>query len=116
MERITRHLEALVRALQEYGPLRRADLTGVEGLRGARPVQLERLLEQAVAAGAVNVTGDRIEAVPVDAPTADEADSVRASGLLRILAIDFESVVRTTAAYPYVERRAFQVGALPTAA
>lgn len=112
MERITRHLEALVRALQEHGPLRRADLTGVEGLRGARPVQLERLLEQAVAAGAVNVTGDRIEAVPVDAPAADEADGVRASGPLRIVAIDFESVVRTTAAYPYVERRAFQVGAL----
>lgn len=112
VERITRHLEALVRAVQEHGPLRRADLTGVEELRGARPVQLERLLEQAVAAGAVTVTGDRIEAVPVEAPAADEADGVRASGPLRIVAIDFESVVRTTAAYPYVERRAFQVGAL----
>ncbi len=112
MERITRHLEALVRAVQEHGPLRRADLAGIEELRGARPVQLERLLEEAVAAGAVTVTDDRIEAVLVAAPAADEADGTRASGPMRIVAIDFESVVRTTAAYPYVERRAFQVGAL----
>jgi hypothetical protein len=106
------HLEALIAAVRERGPLRHADLAGVDALRGARPVQLEQLLAEAVAAGAVTVTGDRIEAVAPEAPGGDEAGDTRAPGPLRIVAIDFESVVRTTATFPYVERRAFQVGAL----
>ena len=103
------HLDALIAAVRTRGPLVRADLRDVEGLRGTRPNQLERLIEEAAASGAIELDGERLVAVANAA--VDETSGPR-GGPVRIVAIDFEAVVRTTAQHPYVERRAFQVGAL----
>lgn len=92
----------------------------IEALRGARPNQLERLIAQAVAAGLIIDAGGVLTAVPeaadgIDAgthPGEPPPAGGRENRPLRLVAIDFESVVRTTAAHPYTDRRAFQVGAL----
>ncbi len=104
-------LDALVAAVRQRGPLRRAVLAQLDELRGARPNQIERLLAAGIAAGRLTDDGDRI-GTPVVAGTDDDRPVRRRDRPLRIVAIDFEAVVRTTAAHPYVDRRAFQVGAL----
>jgi RecQ family ATP-dependent DNA helicase len=107
------HLEALVAAVRANGPLRRADIAKIPQLHGARPNQLERLIRVAVDAGTLISKGDQLTAVTADEGEDDEGRGrVPRERALRVVAIDFESVVRTTAEHPYVERRAFQVGAL----
>lgn len=109
-------LDALIAAVNEQ-PLTRPELAGVETLHGLRPVQLERLIGQAVDAGAlIDDDGTLRPAAPAEEPPAPDPQPQppgRPAGRpMRVVAIDFESVVRTTAAEPYTERRAFQVGAL----
>lgn len=86
-------------------------------LRGARPNQVERLITQAVEAGLIVDDGGLLSVKPHQGsePAGDEGpghNAGRAGHPLRVVAIDFESVVRTTATHPYTDRRAFQVGAL----
>jgi Rad3-related DNA helicase len=114
------HLRALVEAVQNR-PRRRSELGEVEALRGARPNQLERLITAAVDAGLI-VDDDGVLRAPDDGTDrrgeepeqagAGRGDAGGGGRPLRVVAIDFESVVRTTAAHPYTDRRAFQVGAL----
>jgi hypothetical protein len=108
------HLSALVEAVRAR-PLRRPELAEVDALRGARPNQLERLITQAVDGGLIIDDGGVLRAAPApEEASADQDRSAQDRGLrpVRVVAIDFESVVRTTAEHPYTERRAFQVGAL----
>lgn len=104
------YVAALVAGIRERGSLRRIEIADIEQLRAARPAQLERLIAEAVEAGAVIDDGQRLR-LPAE-PAPEAAGPARDSGPVRVVAIDFESVVRTTAAHPYVERRAFQVAAL----
>lgn len=96
-------------------PLRRPELAEIDALRGARPNQLERLITQAVNDGLIVDDGGVLRAVEPSEPEAAPGSAGtedRGPRPLRVVAIDFESVVRTTAEHPYTERRAFQVGAL----
>ena len=107
------YLDALVAALQAQ-PLRPADLARVPALKGARAGQLARLIADGVAAGRIVDEGGLLRAVKAGGePGHREDEKPPATGRpLRVVAIDFESVVRTTAVKPYTERRAFQVAAL----
>ena len=109
------YLDALVAALQA-GPLRRPELTRVPALRGARPPQVERLIADGVASGRLVDEGGIVRALRSDQPGREGAAQPRAAARtgrpFRVVAIDFESVVRTTVTKPYTERRAFQVAAL----
>lgn len=108
------HLVALVEAVRTR-PLRRPELASVDAFRGARPNQLERLITQAIDEGLIVDDHGLLRAVPSSEEAAPERGApTQDRGLrpTRVVAIDFESVVRTTAAHPYTERRAFQVGAL----
>lgn len=74
--------------------------------------RLSMLVEQAVSAGLLHerdgllfAEGDAVSEVPE--PQLDESRTG-----LRVVTIDVESVVRTTAAAPHVERRIFQIGAV----
>lgn len=96
-------------------PLRRPELAEIDALRGARPNQLERLITQAVDDGLIVDDAGVLRAV--EPPETEHTPSPgtaedRGQRPLRVVAIDFESVVRTTAEHPYTERRAFQAGAL----
>lgn len=107
------YLDTLVAALQAR-PLRPADLARVPALRGARAGQLARLVADGVAAGRIVDEGGLLRAVMAGGER-DRREDEKPSGAgraLRVVAIDFESVVRTTAVKPYTERRAFQVAAL----
>jgi RecQ family ATP-dependent DNA helicase len=106
-------LDQLVAAVRDQGPMTRAELMQVPSLRGARPAQLERLISSAVEAGLLVDESGRLRAVVQgDAPENAPDQELTRDRPLRAVAIDFESVVRSTAAKPYVERRPFQVGAL----
>jgi RecQ family ATP-dependent DNA helicase len=111
-------LDELVAAVRSAGEIDRPALTRIDALRGYRPAQIEALVQQAIALGLLVDDSDgrlhqAIHPGPSpEAPLAGEA-ALRGRGRpLRVVAIDFESVVRTTAARPYLERRAFQIGAL----
>ncbi|HVM26574.1 MAG TPA: DEAD/DEAH box helicase [Mycobacteriales bacterium] len=104
-------VSVLVNAVRAQGSMRRAQVADIDRLRGARPAQLERLIADAVAAGLLVDDGTvlRVPAPAVDVAAEPDGEPDRP---MRVVAIDFESVVRTTAEDPYVERRAFQVAAL----
>ncbi len=109
-------LDALVEALRQ-GPIRPGELGRVPALRGARPRQLQRLIDDAVSAGLIVDDGDLLRAVDAgQRPKRPEGDGEPSGGRegrpMRVVAIDFESVVRTTSTRPYTERRAFQVAVL----
>jgi Rad3-related DNA helicase len=75
--------------------------------------RVQALITQAVQAGALVVSGDSVRAAAADetprrtASTREDADE-----LVRAVVVDLESVVRTTAAEPYLEKRIFQIGAV----
>lgn len=108
-------LDALVAALRER-PLRPDELGRVPPLRGARATQLARLVADGVADGRIVDEGGLLRAAETDLQArtggAAETSAPRVGQPMRVVAIDFESVVRTTATKPYSERRAFQVAAL----
>ncbi len=75
--------------------------------------RVQALIAQAVQAGALAVSGDSVRAAAVDEtprPTASTRED--ADELVRAVVVDLESVVRTTAAEPYLEKRIFQIGAV----
>jgi len=95
--------------------MRHAELSRIESLRGAQPAQLDRLVREAVDGGLLHDDGHQLTAAQPaeDEPEEESGPTERpADRPVRVVAIDFESVVRTTAAKPYVERRAFQIAAL----
>ncbi|MBV9662172.1 MAG: DEAD/DEAH box helicase [Acidimicrobiales bacterium] len=75
---------------------------------------MARLIADGVAAGRIVDAGGLLRvAGAAAAPDRDkEPEPARAGRPMRVVAIDFESVVRTIATKPYTERRAFQVAAL----
>lgn len=83
-----------------------------QGLPSARVAALVR---EALAVGAIHERGGRLYALPKEqgAELPDHAFSSASavSRPLRAVVVDVESVVRTIAAEPYVEKRIYQVGA-----
>ncbi|SFC82805.1 ATP-dependent DNA helicase RecQ [Streptomyces aidingensis] len=82
-----------------------------------------RLLAQALEAGLLREDAGRLYPATVDSRTDEPADEPAAGSApaagpgarppgLRGVAVDLESVVRTTAVEPYTERRIFQIGAV----
>ncbi|WP_225844918.1 DEAD/DEAH box helicase [Streptomyces sp. HPF1205] len=92
----------------------RADIAAVARSRhaGLPEARLTKLVAQAVAAGLLQEANGRLVS-----PAAQEAQQITAqpSGTgrrgLRAVAIDLESIVRTVAAEPYLERHVYQVAA-----
>lgn len=119
-------VEALVAAVRAVGRLQMTKVAQIAMLRGMRPRQLEAVVTAAVDAGLLARAGNDL--IPVAAapeasstaaivgdetPTPAPGERLRATTRpLRAVALDFESVVRTIAIKPYLERRAFQVGAV----
>lgn len=105
-------LSALV-SIVSGRPCSRRDLASTPELRGLRPRQLERLIAEGLAAGRLEERDGKLHA-STEGTSPGPPPSKRATpgAPLRAVAIDFESVVRTTATAPYTERRAFQVAAL----
>jgi len=78
------------------------------GLPAAR---VAALIREALAAGAVVERGGRLQVTaPSEADHPDRIPPVR-TGPLRAVVVDLESVVRTTAAEPYTDKRIYQLGA-----
>lgn len=113
-------VEALAAAVRTAGSLQTTGLSAIGAFRGMRPRQLQRVVRAATESGVVNLRGTELTPGQASSEAAlDQAGGTATSSSeadrrrpLRIVAIDFESVVRTVAAKPYLERRAFQVGAL----
>lgn len=109
------HLDQLVAVVREKGPMTRAELAREPVLRGIRPRQLDQMVREALAAGRLTEEGRRLAASGAEEAGGREGAPAEAKSRdrpLRVVVIDFESVVRSIAAKPYVERRPFQVAAL----
>ncbi len=109
-----RQLEAVVTAAVDAGRLARTgtDLTpSPTAALAAGHIDADR---NAADDGAPGGDGSDGDAVSGDGPSTPPPGARRraATRPLRAVALDFESVVRTIAAKPYLERRAFQVGAV----
>ena len=106
----------LVVAVAAAGALRRPQLAQVPELRALRPVQIEALIQRAVSQGLLSDDGEFLRAVAEVAAEDETPDAQRPHGAVprpwRVVAIDFESIVRPTARAPYLERRPYQVAAL----
>ncbi|MHB1518238.1 MAG: DEAD/DEAH box helicase [Acidimicrobiales bacterium] len=97
------------------GPLSRAELARDPVLLGIRPRQLDQMVREALAAGQLVEDGGRLAAIGGEEASGQNGAPTEARSRerpLRVVAIDFESVVRSIATKPYVERRPFQVAAL----
>ena len=73
--------------------------------------RITALIDQALQMGALVKTEGRLRVPAAPAPSG-EARSPAADRPIRAVVVDLESVVRTTAAEPYTDRRIFQVGAV----
>ena len=104
----------------EAAGMTRRDLSAAIARRqpGTRPVQAGRLIDAALAAGAVVESGGRIRATGSVGETSAAKGAVELGRghpeqPLRVVAFDVESVVRLTAEAPtYTEARIFQLGAV----
>ena len=110
---LAEHPEGLSR--QQLAELARAKFRGLPAER------VSALLSEAITAGAIIESGDRLrssnaDANSHDAHSAHEAPSHAGATWrpLRAVIVDLESVVRTTAAEPYTEKRIYQVAAIRT--
>lgn len=89
--------------------------------RGLPAERVSALVSQAIAAGAIIESGERLRSPNTDASSHNAHLGHGASSHggatwrpLRAVIIDLESVVRTTAAEPYTEKRIYQVAAIRT--
>ncbi|WP_347059733.1 DEAD/DEAH box helicase [Blastococcus sp. HT6-30] len=94
-----------------------AELIAVAQTRFPRldPRRVTDLVARALAAGAVHETGGRLHGFTAAMPTAttsaqETAPAPSGSRPLRAVALDLESVVKTTATEPYLDKRIFQIG------
>lgn len=120
-EELTEYVDLLVAAIGAAGTLRRSQLLEIPEFRGFRPVQIEDLVRKAIERGLLVEEGGTLRATGHGAPpviTESEVasgESETSSGSprpWRLVAIDFECVVRPTSVKPYLERRPYQVAAL----
>lgn len=113
---VSRPAQTLVSLLIEHGNgLTAEELTALARTRFRQhPKRIAVLISEAVSAGVVESRGGRLYARAADKPC-PVPDSAAVSPLQRksrVIAIDLESVVRTTATEPYLERRIYQIGAV----
>ncbi|SDW30874.1 ATP-dependent DNA helicase RecQ [Amycolatopsis xylanica] len=81
--------------------------------RGQHPKRLEAAITEAVQAGALLFSGDRFTVPEAKETISDAKAGVPDDGApVRAVIVDVESVVRTTATEPYLEKRIFQIGAI----
>ncbi|MEY9937593.1 DEAD/DEAH box helicase [Streptacidiphilus sp. MAP5-3] len=75
--------------------------------------RIAELVERAVAAGALVESQGRLQLPSVESEEAtDRLSLVNLDRPMRAVAVDLESVVRTTATEPYTDKRIFQIGAV----
>ena len=102
-------------AESEHG-LTAAEVTSAAQARfpGQHPRRIAGLIDQAVRAGALVQASGRMQ-VPATSErlkSSGEVSAPVAARPVRAVIVDLESVVHTTAAEPYTEKRIFQIGAV----
>ena len=107
-------VESLVAAVAAAGTLRRPQLTQIPELRALRPRQIETLLETALGDGRLVEDGEDIrtgmQSDPGDPKEGSSSDA--APRPWRVVAIDFEAIVRPISKAPYLERHPYQIAGL----
>lgn len=107
-------IDSLVAAVEAAGSLRRPALSQIPELRALRPKQVEALLQTALSSGRlIEVDGD-IRGGGDEETLAIEGEGgpSEKSRPWRVVAIDFEAVVRPTSKSPYLERHPYEVAGL----
>jgi|GEM_PF-3443154 len=93
-----------------------AELTAAARIRftGLHPRRVTDLVSRAVAAGALTESAGRLRTPKTDEQPAEppQAPPYGGGSAIRAVAIDLESVVRTTTTEPFTDKRIFQIGAV----
>ena len=90
-------------------------LTAARARFGVAPARTVDLLGKAVAAGLLQQVDGTIRVCPPDSDTHSAVHSQGAGTRgLRVVVLDLESVVKTTAAEPFTDKRIFQIGVVRT--
>jgi RecQ family ATP-dependent DNA helicase len=109
-------IESLVAAVTSAGVLRRHQLSQLPELRGLRPIQIEALIQRAIGDGLLTDNDGVLRSMKRVVPDKafEDRDDTASTSMRpwRVVAIDFESVVRPTSRAPYLDRRPYQVAAL----
>lgn len=80
---------------------------------GAAPARTLDLLNQALTAGLLERSGGRVRALSPDTDQPAETGTTGAGTRgIRVVVLDLESVVKTTATEPFTDKRIFQIGAV----